>query len=263
MTTVQSMLSRRCAALGLLAAAIGASSLGSCAKPPELTPPETLVSPYDTSGPDVLWAVAPLANESGTSAVDPLAVSDTLVNTVTQVEGLAAVPMNRTLAAMRALNMPAVRSASDARSLADLLGADAVIVGTITAFDPYNPPKLGLALALFARDGPGPQDALDPRTMQRAYSEGRPAPAGAGRVADQPAAVVSEMLDGANHAVRMSLQRYADGRHERASALGWKRYLASMDLYTEFASFWTVKRLLDEERLRLARPVARTAAAGR
>src|SRR5262249_27350631 len=156
---------------------------------PELVPPEVLVSPYDTSAGDVLWAVVPLNNESGTSAADALAISDRLVNKITEVEGLAAVPMNRTMAAMRALGMPAVRSASDARYLAEALGADGIIVGTITSYDPYNPPKVGLALALFAKEGRGRAgpELIDLRTLQKSYSEGQPAPGT--RVADAPVAV--------------------------------------------------------------------------
>lgn len=236
-------------------AVLGALLTG-CAKAPELVAPEVLVSPYDTAGADVLWAVVPLANESGTSTVDPLAVSDQLVAKITEVEGLAGVPMNRTLAAMRSLGMNAVRSGADARRLAETLGADGIIVGTITAYDPYNPPKIGLALALFAREpsatGVSTSESVEPRKLQRAYSEGGPVPGGP--IGERPAVVVSEELEGANHAVQMSVKRYAEGRHSPTSALGWKRYLASMDLYTEFASYWTVKRLLDEERMRLAKP---------
>lgn len=258
MTTVQSMLWKRMKVRVLVAA--GLAVLGSlpagCTRAPELVAPEVLVSPYDTAGADVLWAVAPLVNESGTSAVDPLAVSDQLVAKITEVEGLACVPMNRTLAAMRELGIPGVRSGVDARWLADMLGADAIVVGTITAYDPYNPPKIGLALALFARDptatGRPASESIDPRALQRSFSDGGPVPGG--RISDRPVAVISEELEGANHAVQMSVKRYAEGRHSPTSALGWKRYLASMDLYTEFASYWTVKRLLDEERMRLAKP---------
>jgi hypothetical protein len=40
----------------------------------------------------------------------------------------------------------------------------------------------------------------------------------------------------------------------------WRIYLASMDLYTQFAAHHTVGRLIDEEWLRLARQNARTRA---
>jgi hypothetical protein len=37
------------------------------------------------------------------------------------------------------------------------------------------------------------------------------------------------------------------------SALGWRRYLASMPLFAEFASNRLAERLIESERLRLAR----------
>ncbi len=220
----------------------------------ELVPPQVLVSPYDSLRGDVLWAVVPLANESGVSLVDTLAVSDSLCYTVGQVRGLAAVPMNRTLAVMNAKGMVGIRSPQEAKDLATALGVDGLIVGTITAWDPYNPPKIGLTLVLHAKDGSLGTERkgwVDPKKLSGAYNEPLTAE---NQSKDRPAAVVSEHLDAASHEVLMDLQAYARGRHDKESALGWKRYTASMELYTQFASYWTVRRLLEEERLRLARP---------
>ena len=71
---------------------------------------------------------------------------------------------------------------------------------------------------------------------------------------DRPIATLSEHFDGANHEVQLAIQRYASGRHEPASALGWRGMLASMDLYVEFAANEAVSRLLEQERIRLAQP---------
>ncbi|MBX3357244.1 MAG: hypothetical protein KF745_02330 [Phycisphaeraceae bacterium] len=255
MTSVQNMLRCRRAPAAFAACVLAAAwvlAATACSEP-QLVPPQVAVSPYDTTRGDVLWAVAPLMNESGTSSVDSLAVSDTVVNTVTATQGLAAVPMNRTLLAMRALGMNGVRSGSDARRLAQALGADGVIVGVITAWDPYNPPKVGMALALYAAPGRSvPARGFDPSSLQKAYSDQDPSLKQ--RNEDEPSAVVSDYLDGSNHGVQFDLKNYAEGRHNpQNSPMGWRTYLASMDLYTEFAAFWTVNRLLDEERLRLAR----------
>jgi len=65
--------------------------------------------------------------------------------------------------------------------------------------------------------------------------------------------VISEFLDGKNHQVVMDVQAYATGRHDPNSALAWRRYLASMDLYSEFAAWHAVGRLIDHEWIRLAR----------
>jgi hypothetical protein len=231
-----------------LALGLGVCGMAGCGGE-QLTPPEVLVSPYGPTSADggpPVWAVVPLANESGTSAANVGQVSDAVVARVAEVRGLAVLPLNRTLAGMRAMGMDAVRSPADARALARTLGADGIIVGTITAYDPYDPPRLGLTLGLFTLDRAGP--GLDPQTLRTAGSE--PA-VGAGQ--GDAETVVSDYVDAANHEVLMELKRFASGRHEPESALGWRRYTASMPLFTEFAAHRAVGRLLERERLRLAR----------
>jgi hypothetical protein len=160
---------------------------------------------------------------------------------------------------MRALNMNGIRSPADARRLGEALSVDAVLVGAVTAYDPYDPPTIGLTLALYSRQ---PAQAVsesgwsDPRAMRGAPTERDLPPVSS--FDEEPLAVVVEHLPGANQSVQMNVRRYAEGRHEQGSALGWRRYLASMDLYTDFAADWAVRRLLQEERLRLAWPARRT-----
>src|SRR5882724_8298688 len=64
--------------------AFAALCLAGCASSPDdkLMSPAAIVAPYDTSRGEVLWAVAPLRNESGTSLVNIGAISDKLVNAV-------------------------------------------------------------------------------------------------------------------------------------------------------------------------------------
>jgi hypothetical protein len=223
-----------------------------CGRRDTLNPPDVLIAPYNAVQGDVLWGVAPLANESGVSFVDTSMVADQIVSRIDEVRGLSCLPLNRTIAAMRARGMKGVNSPQDARMLAETLGVDGLIVGTITAYDPYNPPKIGMKLALFARN-PGVQTPeMDPLRLQIAYTDNDR------RLATQyltrPVAAVSEHMDASNHEVQMELKRYATGRHEPDSALGWKGIMASMDLYTQFAAFVAVSRLIEQERLRLAQP---------
>lgn len=253
MTTVQTML--MCArALVVIACALHAAGLAGCARNTDvLTPPEVLAAPYDSGRGDVLWAVVPLVNESGVSIVDTMAISDTLINKIDEVRGIACLPLNRTLAAMRARNLPAIRSPVEARAVANLLGADGIIVGSVSAYDPYNPPKIGLKLALFSRESDGGVMSPDPMRLQMAYTDQTRTQRS--RFEDKPVATLSEYLDAANHEVQMEAQRYAAGRHRPDSAFGWRRVLVSMDLYTEFSAHLAVSRLLEQERLRLAQPV--------
>ncbi len=234
--------------------ALGGVLAAGCASREKLKSPEVLAAPYDTSGGDVLWAVAPLRNESGTTLFDPLDVTDKVVAAAGQVRGVRVLPLNRTIQAMRALKLNAIVSPAEARRLAQELGVDGLILGSITAYDPYDPPKLGLALALYTRPGrmnPGGAPEIDPRALSQQTSE--PARLPGSHFGDAPASVVSEFFDGKNHQVLMDLKAYADGRHDRTAALAWRRYLASMDLFSEFAAWHAVGRLLDQEWVRLAR----------
>jgi hypothetical protein len=251
MTIGQTMLAWAAALL------IAAPLTGCASRKPELTPPMALTSPYDTSHGEVLWGVVPLRNESGTTLADILALTDKVVAAAAQVRGVRALPVNRTIATMRALNMTQLASPADAKKLATEMGVDGLIVGSITAYDPYDPPKLGIALALYARPGPMDQrrpDAVDPRSLQ--YQPTDYQYFSRSSFGEAPASVVSEYLDGKNHQVLIDVQNYARGRHDPRSAYGWKRYLASMDLFSEFAAWHAVSRLLDHEWVRLLNATA-------
>lgn len=255
MTTVQSMFFRGlwCACVAL----VGLLIQGCGGTRERLDPPDVLVAPYNTVQGDVLWAVAPLANESGASFVDTGMVSDALIAKIDEVRGIACLPLNRTLAAMRARGMRRVATPAEARQLAQTLGVDGLIVGTITAYDPYDPPTLGLKLALFARNPGVDAPQMDPLRLQMSYTEFDRKLASV--YLTKPVATVSEHFAGANHEVQMELQRYATGRHDPGAALGWKSLLKSMPLYTEFSAFVAVSRLIEQERLRVTRPVVEAA----
>jgi hypothetical protein len=257
MTTEQTMLARA-ARYGrvfvpaiMIACTIGA--LPACAKKQRLVQPVSLVAPYDASRGEVLWAVVPLRNESGTSVLDTFEASDKVVAAAAQVRGVRVVPLNRTIAVMRALGMTELGSPADARRLAQEMGVDGLILGSVTSWDPYDPPKFGLALALYARPG-AMQEALqglDVRALRYQPTDYQYFPRTV--FADAPSSVVSEFLDGKNHKVQMDLERYARGRHDPESAMRWRRYLASMDLFSEFGAWHAMERLLAHESIRLAR----------
>ncbi|HYD01253.1 MAG TPA: hypothetical protein VEB22_08510 [Phycisphaerales bacterium] len=220
---------------------------------PELTTPQVLVSPYQADRSQPLWAVAPLRNESGTSIADSMAVADELVARIQEVRGLAAVPMNRVIGAMRTTGLREINTPADARLLATALGVDGVVVGSITSWDPYDPPRIGLTLGLFGRGQTlVPSDAgpagVDSRDLQRAAAERT-----ISRFDDRPLSVIVAHFDARNHEVLMSVQQYAAGRTDYRAPLGWRSYTANMDQYTQFVAFQALDQLLDAERLRLAR----------
>ncbi|RMH13421.1 MAG: hypothetical protein D6695_04000 [Planctomycetota bacterium] len=186
--------------------------------------------------------------------VDELEVGDAIVAAVTEIQGVAALPINRTIQAMRGLQIERITSPDQVRQLAQAMGVDGVLVPSITAWDPYNPPTIGLTLALYARSDamtPNAQPELDPKALASAASD-------AGFLARSnfstaPVSVAIEHLDARNHQVQLFVREYAQGRSESESALNWRIYFASMDLYTQFAAYHTVRKVLEGEWLRTAR----------
>ncbi len=252
MTSAQTMLAAVILTATLLLPMIGCSAPN---KREVLYPPGVIVSPYDTREGDVLWAVLPPLNESGTSYANPLDIGDAIVAAVQGVRGVRCIPLNRTIDAARTLGFSnGITDTADAIKIAEYLGVDGIIASSITAYNPYDPPTLGLALALYARPGQmaqGSQAALDTKALSMAYTDfGRFDGISFG---GDPVTVVSEHLNARNHEVLMAVRGYALGRSDPNSALGWRSYTASMELYTQFAAHHSVGRLIDEEWLRLAR----------
>lgn len=255
MTSAQTMLTR---ALALLTLAMGLCAHSGCKSTDRrdvFNAPTAIVAPYDTSQREVVWAVLPPRNESGTSVVRTDLIGDELVAAVQQIRGVRCLPLNRSLEIAASLGLEnGPRDAGDAVRLAEALGVDGVIAASVTAYDPYDPPILGLALALYAKPGAMAEAArtdLDPFSLSMAFTDfGR---FDGARFGGDPVTTVSEYLDARDHAVLMAVKNYASGRSDPTSALGWRVYTASMDLFTRYAAYHSVGRLIDEEWLRLAR----------
>lgn len=231
------------------AALLAALPLTSCDLGPQLRPPMPLRSPYEAP---LVWAVAPFANESGVSIVQGDRVADAFAEQIESVDGLRSVPVNRVIAAMRQLDLKRIASPSDAMKLMQTLNVHGVIVGTVTAYDSYDPPKFGAAIQLFQRDGlhhGGCGGMIDPIAATRAPSE-RPLSVDSSR--QEPAtAQASGVFDAANHQTLVWLDDYAVGRTEPNSAFGRREHLVRMDLYTQFVAYRLLHDLLASERVRL------------
>jgi hypothetical protein len=251
---------RRRGPAGLCLAVAALALFAGCNSEPKLVPPAEVTTPYDASRSEPLWAVVPLRNETGTTSADVLAISDKVVAAAAQVHGVRTLPLNRSIAAMQALNLPDLASPAEAKALAKQLGVDGLLIGSITAYDPYDPPKLGIALALFQIEGGaqlGTQPSIDPHALEGQPTDYHYFPRSAH--AEAPASVVSEYLDGKNQGVQIELRDYAQGRTNPQAVLGWRRYLTSMDLYSEFAAWHAVRSLVNREWVRLtgSLPVAK------
>lgn len=251
---------RRVLALAGSALVIGMALLSGCSastitREPKLTPPSATVAPYDQSRGEVLFAVVPVRNETGVSQIDPLAFSDKLVAALEEVKGIRCVPINRTLETMRTLKITQVSTPAQARQVAQAMGVDGLVLGSLTAWEPYDP-VIGITLALHARQGSLTRGAaqadpgLDPRQLSRMPVE-TAGPSGSNFAGDAPTNLFSDNLDGKDHRVLEAVKAYARGRIDPTAAMGWERYVKSMDLYQQFAAHHAVERLMESEKVRL------------
>ncbi len=200
-----------------------------------------------------LWAVVPLRNESGSLHADGLTVADHLAHQLEDAYRVDVLPVNRTIGAMEALELHRVATMEDAMQLRSAMQVDAIVIGSITAYDPYDPPKLGLLVELYV-DPLRDMSSLDLRKLQRTPTDDLSLPSPARR-SDQPVSTVSVYYDAADPHIRHLLERYGNRRGPDGSDRhAWRRYRMSMDLYTEFVCHEVSARLLRAEAMRLKPP---------
>jgi hypothetical protein len=199
---------------------------GCTSRPPPYGSEETLALPGSRRQ---TWAVAPVVNLSGARGVDPLLQADVLYIQLQQVTGLNVIPVNRVWDVYRALGIGQVQSQRQAELVCELLGCDALVLGTVTIYDPYEPPRMGAALQVFRRgDFRVPPD-VDPRELARAAAPTTQAAMPPGHFVQAVG-----MFDAANGTTRQRLLAYASGRHDPQGPLRERGYLVEMDRYAGF-----------------------------
>lgn len=212
---------------------------------------DVLTSPYPQRR---LLAVAVLSNESGSSAADGVALADHLVHQLETAPNVDVLPLNRTIAHMEAMGLNRVSSPADALALMRAMGADGLVAGSITAFDPYDPPRIGMVIELYTLEAADALQRVDPRQMSRQGTGGtQESP---GKVGRQPVGVISGVYSAADPRVRQRMQRYALQRGPTKDLDAWHRYRISIDLYSEFIAYVMSERLMEAEAARLVRDAA-------
>ncbi len=213
---------------------------------------DPLESPYPSRR---VWAVAPLHNESGSLQADGVALADHLAHQLETASNLDVLPVNRVLMAIDHLGITQATSPHQARQLLNTLGVDALVVGTITAYDPYDPPTLGLAVELYVNQRVDQADRLDVRRLARASTDPQTLPSPA-TLEPATTSTVSAVFDAADPEIRKRLMRYARNRGPVRDGQSWHLYRISMDLYSEFVSYVMSWRLLQAETRRITSPPA-------
>lgn len=209
----------------LLAVLLVVALCGCAAKPPKWGVEQRLRAPRA-----MVLAVAPAIDLSGRRDVDPLLQADLVFAQMQQIDGLTVLPVNRVVEVYAALELRRVESAEQAALACDLLGADGLLVPTISLYDPYVPPKLGASLQLLPRPGLFARAGdVDPRALARQASPGpTTAPAAPGMIQ------AVGLFDAASGSVQQRLAAYAAGRYDPSGAMGRREYEMSMDRYCGF-----------------------------
>ncbi len=200
-------------------------------KPP---PPYGHEQPLTLKGPvRPLWAVAPALNLSGQPQVDPLLQADLLYEQLQAVSNITVIPVDRVVQVYAALRIEKVQTEQQASLVCEQLGCDALVIPTVTAYDPYDPPKFGVALQLLGRGTVERPKNLDLRELVRRAS---PPPESQEPLAAHPQFIQAVgMFDAANGSVHEAVLAYAQGRNDPQSALGAKEFFVNMDSYCGFA----------------------------
>lgn len=237
----------------LLLTAVACVLLAGCQRP---VVQRTIESPY---GERQVWAVVPLENETGSRHADGLTMADELTRALEQVQAIDVLPLNRVLAAMDELKMPRIETRDDAIALREALGVDALVVGTMTHYHAYDPPKFGMALDLYAWPAHAKPRPIDIRRLSWTPVGDR---AGIRRGTiysiDQPVTTVSGYFDAGGVGTKQLIQDYAYGRGTTPNALHEQRlYSINMNLFQEFVSHEMGSQMIWAEWQRMARAIRR------
>ena len=196
-------------------------------------------------------AVVPFKNQSGSQVLDVIAATDEFVTELQQVHGLQVIPVNRVLAKLSDLGMDTVETPEDVMALADALGTDGVIVGSITRYEPYPPPMIGMTIQLYIRKDFLEKEQnrhfhIDPAELAQAakpYELGSSSPI-------KLLAMATQIVDARQDRVVQRLKNYANSRNNDPTPLAWKRYTTQRN-YLRFVSHELIGELLAQEQARL------------
>jgi hypothetical protein len=220
--------------------------LAGCGQPAVPYGVESKVSVSSSRG--TTWAVAPMVNLSGQQTIDPLLHADMVFQQLQQIEGITAIPVDRVVGVFVATGIEQVQTPEQAAIVCELLGADALLVPAVTAWDPYNPPKMGATLTLFSKPGAFVMDtSVDPAELvRRASLPSQAGPSGGGAIANEGVVQAVGMFDAADGSVREAVLRHANGRSDPLGPWGPREYFVNSEKYATFVYRQLTRKLLEQ-----------------
>jgi hypothetical protein len=130
---------------------------GGCALLPQVGRIPVLENPFEQVR---RVAVAPFFNLSEEPTVDGRQFALAYYNALQSVSGFEVIPVGQVERAMREYGV-GLNTPQEACRLAQWLGADAIVIGAVTDYSPYYPPRLGLRVEWYPAN-PGGNPSLGP-----------------------------------------------------------------------------------------------------
>jgi len=196
-----------------------------------------------------VWAIAPAVNLSG-QRVDPLLQADLAYQQLQHVDGITVIPVNRVAEVYAGLRIDRIASQEQAELVCEMLGADGLLIPTVTAYDPYDPPKIGASLQLFGKPAGRRTKLVNPRELARRAAPDDDEALPASTTTPQQFLQVVGMFDAANGSVRKAVHDYAKGRNDPVGPYGADEYFVNMDRYNGFVYHVLIAELMNHPRLR-------------
>jgi len=188
-------------------------------------------------------AVAPAINLSGSRDFDANRVADFMASELSYAKGVSLIPVSRVLGVLAAQGLDQVKSRSHAMELVGLLGADAILVFSITEYDPYDPPRMGISAELFGTRPDGRGGLIMPIALTRQASlrasTARPFTNGL-------LAQTQRVFDASHGSVVDEIRTFAQRRQGDPSPYGWRKYVVSQEHFIRFCCHSTIRELLNE-----------------
>lgn len=225
---------------GLLGIAAAVMS-GGCQQPPI----GQLRIANPTLGPMTV-AVAPAMNVSGSPDLDVDRVGDLMAGELSFATGIEVIPVSRVLAVLSDQGRRRIESPEHALEVANLLGADALLVFAVTEYDPYDPPVVGLTAQLYGSTRHPRSAAFDPVRESR-YGVPSQQGGGRGNGTAQPITQTSRVYDASEGWVAEEVKRFAAMRSADRSPLGWRKFVASQQHYLRFCCHATIRSMMGSD----------------
>jgi len=226
---------------GRRVAVVAAGSLVFWASCDRRDSPRSMINRYPECS---TYAVAPVLNFSGQFDLDPVRAADLLASELGEVQGISVLPVNRVVAYLAMQGKQQIESPAHAVQVARAIGADALLVGGITEYDPYTP-IVGLALQIYTVSSSPPAAPVDAVAASReARLAGHTAAMPPG---PSPAGQVQRVYNARHDDVVKAVKVYAKSRSQGENPFGWREYVTVQTSFLRFCWHDAVSRLLWQE----------------